>query len=516
MARAPLTTTLASPHRYDSVDRYEHTADYRDLLRELLEEPWTLSTFDVWLKATPPDYQRELRQGFKIHVSSVRGDAERTLRAVVPVLAAAGVSFKTAGDPTIHKMLNARMYTRGKSGKFITVYPNSQEQFETLIEAVYQATEGLDLKGPYILSDRRYKDSRTVHYRYGGFRPPRVLNADGTTSTVLVGPDGSTHPDERAPFFTLPPWVQDPFPAEQTEDDPEGDIVLNDRYRVLGVLDITNSGGVYDAVDTTTGAAVVIKEARPFTQYWQTEGGYRDAVDLLEREYEMLEHLSDVPSVVNPIEFFREWEHSFLVMHRVEASTYGSFWALPGHIVAPFIRRPERLKAWTRTFADVSVRLLDAVQSVHDVGVTLGDLSPGNVLVNVATHEVTLIDVESAVRARDQEDFLDFSKRYATAGFIRPGRGDTGSVGVRDDLYALGMMLMRAFVPVTSFFQLNPSARDAFLDRFVALGIPAPVRDTVRALQEGSVERARRALVPWATGVLARAEPTQAFAALAT
>jgi tRNA A-37 threonylcarbamoyl transferase component Bud32 len=499
MAGPPLITTIVDRKRYETSDRYEPSGDHYELLDKATPDDWTLSYMGVWLKASPPNPSRDVPQGFKIHVSSIAEDVEETIEAVVPVCVERSTGFKIAADSRILSLFNSKLYARGKSGKFMTIYPADLEAFEETIEAVYQAVKDRDLRGPYILSDRRYKDSRTVFYRYGGFRPPRRMRLDGSAETLLVSPDGSAIADDRTPFFNLPDWVDDPFPQEP--DDDEGDIVLYDRYRVEGVYDVTNSGGVYDAVDTTTDERVVIKEARPFTQYWQTESGYRDAVDLLERERSMLEDLSSLPYVPALVDYFQEWEHSFLVMEKIEATTYNTFWALPANILSPFIRRPGRIDTWSRTFAGIATDLIAAVEGVHDLGVTLGDLSPGNVMINADDHSVYLIDFESAVRARDQADFIEFSRSYATPGYVRPDRVSESSDGQGvtkvDDYYALGMLLYSTFMPTTAYFQMNADARDAFMTRFNRLGIPVAVTEVISELLKGSLTGAKTRLQAW-------------------
>ena len=58
---------------------------------------------------------------------------------------------------------------RGASGKFMAIYPSNEEHFTAIIQALDQATAGI--AGPYILSDRRYRDNKVLFYRYGGFAP---------------------------------------------------------------------------------------------------------------------------------------------------------------------------------------------------------------------------------------------------------------------------------------------------------------------------------------------------------
>ena len=85
----------------------------------------------------------------------------------------------------------------------MTVYPFDDNHFKSLIETLHQATKGHE--GPYILSDRRYADSKCVFYRYGGIQPRASLNARGDRQPYLTAPDGQQIPDRRQAWLNLPP-----------------------------------------------------------------------------------------------------------------------------------------------------------------------------------------------------------------------------------------------------------------------------------------------------------------------
>jgi hypothetical protein len=118
--------------------------------------------------------------------------------------------------------------------------------------------------GPYILSDRRYRDSGVVHYRYGGILPTRRLDVTGRGVPVMQLQYGQMVDDERLPFFHLPHGMSDPFASEPdaAETDAEGTLKQG-RYLVQSVIGFSNPGGVYVALDRETGSKVLIKEARP-------------------------------------------------------------------------------------------------------------------------------------------------------------------------------------------------------------------------------------------------------------
>lgn len=207
--------SLAHPEFYEPLSYRPLTSEYLDRLRALLPAAWAISRDGLWLHAGCPGAPdaRARPQGFKVHVSSVPGCALEALDLVAPVCVAEKVDFKIAADPSLLSYLNAKQQHRGSSGKFMTIYPPDDEAFKALMERLHQETRSSSACGPYILSDRRYKDSRLLFYRYGSFRPLSLLNSDGTRTDYLVSPDGDLEPDLRPPFSACLPGSPIPSTA---------------------------------------------------------------------------------------------------------------------------------------------------------------------------------------------------------------------------------------------------------------------------------------------------------------
>lgn len=488
--------TYVHPHFFESISRLPLQRDFLDHLKTLLPEHWLLQRWDVWVGATyegaemPP-------QGFKIHVSSTPPQAKRVLDLVVPELARRDITFKITGDPRLLGLLLSKRFGRAGSGKFMTIYPPTEEAFRELIEALYQKTRGEELAGPYILSDRRYRDSRILYYRYGGMRQVTTLTIDGSQRAMLVDPSGELVPDERVPYFRLPGWVEDPFGGSH-ELAYQGEPVLKDRYHVDSVIVFSNAGGVYRGTDRETGREVIIKEARPFSHFWWGDGQTPvDAITLLEREFHVLRRLGHLGFVPEAVDLFAEWEHTFLVESVVEGLTFQQFWNNDERILAPYVRRPGRVEVFVRDFQVVARRLIDALERIHAAGVIFGDLSPNNIFIDPETLEIALIDFESAHVADEGEELDYFTRQWGTLGFINPGRGERSALGPEDDFYALGMVLYGAVAPVQNLFALHPSAQEVFLDRLVGLGVPEEVRGVIEALLRGDPAAAREILAAW-------------------
>ncbi len=484
--------TLAHPEFYERLSRYAAQPEFRSRIAAHLCDGWTLTESEMWLHVRHPESVLR-RQGFKIHVSATPDDALALLDIVTPICIASRTSFKCARDLRLLGILTAKGYSRGGAGKFITIYPSDDDAFFALLEALYVATIDTGLRGQYILSDRRYKDSSILHYRYGGIVPPERVRIDGSFETVLENPAGLGIVDVRRPYFSLPDWVADPFPDDESAAAGDSTIV-GERFRVDGVLASSNRGGVYYGVDQSDGTRVVLKEARPFVGRVRRGEHVIDSSDLLEHEFDMLRRLEPLACAPRAIALVREWEHLFLIQERLDGRVLRNFASQHENLAVAYLRRRHVLEQFLPRLIYIGLQLVDIVERIHAIGVVIGDLSTTNVMVDPATLRLSLIDVESATALGENRAFERFAKDWATPGFARPGRRERPGLSPADDYYALGMVLYNVLMPTSNFFSLKPEAESGFLDELVGCGLPVGVRSAIQALLDGRSAQARDAL----------------------
>ncbi|HEY8468150.1 MAG TPA: class III lanthionine synthetase LanKC [Longimicrobiales bacterium] len=489
--------TLADREFYEPIDRYQpRPDDYIAIARRRLPDDWDGGRKGLWYYATPPGASFP-DEGWKIHLSATISDAPSVLETACRVLARHRVPFKFAADQRILLLLNSKNWRRGGAGKFITVYPRDTAQCGELLEELYHATIGYS--GPYILSDRRYRDSRVVYYRYGGLAPTVRLNVRGLSVPVIRAPDGTLIDDRREPFFKLPPGVVDPFVSgadDASSDESAEGTLKNGRYRVESAISFSNSGGVYVAEDTHTGERVIIKEARPDTNLSPKT---RDAVWLLKKEHRLLTVLEETGIAPRPIDFFRDWEHYYLVEELVEGVILRAFTA---KLALPLRIRPTLEDA--REFVDIYRRLYaaiaEALRVLHQHHIVFGDLSHYNVMVAPDGETVKLIDFEGAY-----EEGVDVPTSLFTPGFAAAEAIAEGVPLAADDRYALGGLMLAGLMPINEIMGLQPGAYEPLLRSCVRdLGFPETIAECIRGLLHPS--RARRPELDEVIRVL-RAEP---------
>jgi hypothetical protein len=157
-----LSTLWLTVHQFSVFTGTQRTSEDASELGEVLDsalralsdtDHWDVSTDNFWCRVTP-NKRVGRSQGWKLHLSATVLPAPVVLARALPVLLKASSAFKFAGTLEHVALLNARHTPRGHSGKFVTVYPESDEEAVRLAEALHDATTCL--AEPRVLSDRPY------------------------------------------------------------------------------------------------------------------------------------------------------------------------------------------------------------------------------------------------------------------------------------------------------------------------------------------------------------------------
>jgi tRNA A-37 threonylcarbamoyl transferase component Bud32 len=445
--------TLMDELFYEPLEtRYRPWDEYKTPVTELIKElalDWTITRDGFWQNVHPISRYYIPAQGWKVHVSANIGNAVSILKRAAKIALTKDVPFKFALDKNVLATMSSKRWNRGGSGKFITMYPSDLSSFKDLLETLYAELHSEE--GPYILSDKRYKDCRVLYYRYGGLRRVTRTDIKGEKVLVLTTPDGQTVPDVRTPYFSLPPGVSDPFPTEKSE---RKEIVLNNRFAVKKAISFSNSGGVYVAEDRDTGKEVIIKEARPHTAM---DDRGNDAVKLLRKEYQFLELMRGTNAAPEPVDAFEAAEHFFIAEEYLDGIDVREIMLTQSPLM---LSRPSLNDS--REYYEIYRRTLKAfvqvVDLLHKKGIVFGDLNAKNIKIDPATHTVRLIDFEGAFRPElDQPTYL-YTPGFKSVASIRKN-----TQGFEDDLFALAANLFYMLFPIAAFTTLSKELFDKVL-----------------------------------------------------
>ena len=449
----PFYSLIASDW-YESFSRFLPLPDYLHVARNVLPLSWTVYQAGVWTHTSPPD-QKSIGQGWKIHISARPEDAKQILERCAKICVHHKVSFKFLADPFVFKVVMTKGGGRESGGKFITIYPSDVNRFRLIADDLREALAAF--KGPYILSDKRYKDSQVVHYRYGAFMGYPALSIFGNSETMLQDPNGTLVEDGRSPFFDPPSWMPNPFESDESaegEIDPstETSLYLKDgRYRIESPVHFSLAGGVYRAIEMDTGRTVIIKEARPHTNVG-TDG--MDSVERLRKEHRLLEKLSGTGVAPEPLDLFEDWEHLFLVEEFIEGDNLFSLTSRWEWETDKMETKDKHI--FTEGLHKFWTRLTEAFKIVHEHGIIINDVSPANVIISQEEEKLTLIDLEGAWEIGVDTPYTLFG----TDGF----RLHTGVKSQSDDIYGLGRMMFSMLSPGNILINIKPEIEQTYLD----------------------------------------------------
>ncbi|MFI1222444.1 MULTISPECIES: class III lanthionine synthetase LanKC [unclassified Streptomyces] len=455
-----------APHRFPGPGgAADEERSFYAPLRGAVPEGWTRSRRGDWL-AYSPDGLRLPPQGWKIHVSAALDNAASVLDRVLAHCLEHRLAFKCIPNAALLALRNAKYADRAGSGKFITVYPPSDEAFPEVCTALTQLLEGEH--GPYILSDLRCGNG-PVHTRYGAFAARFCSGPDGRPVPAVADPQGRLVPDDRGPSFRLPSWVTPPgflLPHLRAR----AAVGLGDLpYTVEKALHFSNGGGVYLGRDTRTGEQVVLKEARPYAGL-AADGA--DAVARLERERAALEQLAGLDCVPAVRDVFEVGDHRFLVLQYLPGATLNTVFARR----FPLARQhpsPELLAEHAAWAAELYGQVERAVEAVHARGIVISDLHMSNVMVDEETSRIVLLDFEAASPAADRRRQI-----VANPAFVAP----PDRRGADIDRYALACLRLALYLPLTTLFGIDRT-KAAGLARDIARVFPV-TEETLRPAVE--------------------------------
>ncbi|MGW6291617.1 class III lanthionine synthetase LanKC [Streptomyces sp. NPDC055058] len=391
---------------------------------------WTVTRGREWTFCTPPDLDVP-DQGWKIHVSASPDNAAELLDQVAPYCVEHGLMYKYISNREILGRRGSKYGDRSASGKFITIYPPTEEILERTLRELDELIGGTP--APYVLSDLRWNEG-PLFVRYGGFVLKMARAENGALVPGIRNPDGEMVPDVRRPAFRPPEWVTlPPFLAEAHARRKEGTL-KNFPFRVYKALHFSNGGGVYRAVDNRTGAEVLLKEARPLAGL---DASGADAITRMEREHWALTTLAGLPTVPALVDYRDGHEHRFLAREFVE-----------GEALIDVLRRrhpftsgqdsPEVRAAYTEWALDILDQVARGVADMHRRGVVFGDLHPGNILVK-ADNTVAFIDMETCTPVE-----AGYQQAMGALGFHAPHH----LTGPAVDLFALNVLRLTMFMPL--------------------------------------------------------------------
>lgn len=409
-------------------DRHDEEAPLHQIVAELIRgagDRWTMAADPgddpMWIHvrhaaaATPP-------QGWKLHLTASGATAVETLRRAAPALLAEPAAFKIAASRQRLNYLNEGDGGLSQIGKFITVYPNDDEQAVRLAASLDAATAGL--RGPAIPSDRPLHPESLVYYRYGGFTGPVMQTLLGEVTPSLRTPDGTLVPDRRPLRYRAPEWADDPFLAAGVAHElPAPSPLIAGRYLIVSTINDSPRGAVHLGIDLAETRSCIIKQAR--RSGLVTDDG-QDAHARLHHEAAMLDRLGGDERFPRRLDLVAHERDLYLIVNEFAGETIeSSVRALYAH----GRQVPDaRVLEWVRQLASM-------LATLHAQGIIYRDLKTANVIVT-DDDQLRLIDFDISQLAGTPRP--PFGR--GTIGYMSPQQLAGEPATPADDIYSLGAL----------------------------------------------------------------------------
>lgn len=449
-----------------------------------MPDGWSAVDSSIWTQWHTAARLHGVEEGWKIHVSARIERAAAVLDVAAAVLVAEGVPFKHLSCSQFFVAAHHKHAHRPQSGKFIAAYPPDQATAGRVMTALAAALDGE--RGASVLTDRRYRDSDVVHYRFGSYVPRKNVRADGTYEFLVRDVDGNDVPDRRGASFTLPAGRSDPFADTGRAADylpvPDDFTPVVNGFEITRVIGYSNGGGTYAGVEVATGRPVFIKEARAHNGL---SDPHTDAQVRLRHEYDTLRAVHQVaPGVCpEPLSHFRLWEHDFMVTEFVPGRSLHHWMAANSPLVRTAPTATD-LAGYLRRATLVLDRVAGHIRRLHEVGYVFFDINPFNVLVDDDGDAARLVDFEFAGPVTGPQVY-----KPAGAPGHTPPFGMTFTDRRQFDEYGLSALALYLMAPLNNTAQREPGAVSHLRYELDRIGMPT-----------GALwERATRAFGPAAT-----------------
>lgn len=457
--------TLTDPRFFDDISRHPSLGDLEQQVGSFESVKVKVSRRGPWISCRPVDAVVP-PHGWKIHISVSPAQAMPALKVLLAEFARKEFHFKVLRDTALVLGAASPWWPAAQVGKIAVVYPTSADHSLELLERLYAPLDGF--AGPRVLTDRRYRDSKCLYYRYGEFSGEHRIRPDGTSAVVLFGPEGQEWTDERLPAYRKPPWAQDLLPVRTGPASRQ----LN-GYVVTTALRHNGCGGIYLARHPDNPAPVLLKESRPRTAF--DEDGLSGPARL-RREFDALTRLHGAGVGPEPLDLFEHHEHLFLAREHIEAIPLAAF-AAERSPLSQSGPRDQDLMLYRRQVRTIVTNLRASVAVMHEQGMFHGDLSSSNVLVDPHSLAVHLVGFGSS---RPFAEWTGTSP--AEPGFRPPPRSAPWADPRRFDAFGVASAELALITPHGALRDLDPEAVVRSARRAAAL-LRYPLGDLLTELE---------------------------------
>ena len=404
-----------------------------------VKNPWTIFLFNK-------NIADKRTVGWKIHISSTIDNYEEVFKTIANYCIENEINFKFAADLEKFKEVNEKGTSRVSHGKFMVVYP-PENTILTILEELYSKTK--DFEGPYILSDKPYKDSEILFYRYGEYIPIRRISERGTTETFILDNENKLVRDIRVPYYRIPEWVEDLNVPIKTEEKSN----FLSKYKPIEALHFSSSGGIY-LVENQDKKYFIAKEARQYSAL-DYAGFY--APERIEREKDFLTLLGGSGITPKVHDFIKDHGNGYLVEEKIEGESLRVYVYTKNPLIT-LERDESEIKKYYKNILDILHQLIEKIKIIHAHGIALYDISDANIILENKG------DGSFNVRIIDLEHFMFIYEEREESEVFTIGYNSNEKDLVKKDLDKIMLLGMLMIYPLNNLYVLDNTKKIAMLE----------------------------------------------------
>lgn len=376
-------------------------------------------------------------QGWKIHISASNTNYIKILEEVIEIVVPANVSFKFVSIRNRNIMLT-KNFSRIQAGKFITIYPQNNIQFQFLCRTFQRRLN--QFLGIPVLTDKSIGNITSI--RYGGFKKLISYDNEGDSIYCIRNIEGNLEKDKREISIYKPKWINENFIKSLNKQSLKQKSELLKQYGVTNAFQFNNYGGVYEAVRRKDNLRVVVKEAKKyFGGSIFNSSSPRDVRVIRRNEYSILQKIKWIDATPNPINYFEEEAGDYLVEKYIPGKLLRTF-RLENPIYYPNSTKSD-YDQYLKRLSGIFLDLYSKINRINKSRIILNDLTPNNIIINLNTNSAKIIDLESSI---------DLSrKKIDYPLFVTPGYSEyfySKKIGSNDEfswvMCLIDMLIVRA------------------------------------------------------------------------